>query len=60
MDDLEKFRQHSILLNQVAWKISKALGDIPEGVDKHWVEDGADGTPGVLMDLDRLIAKANK
>lgn len=52
-DDLEKFRQHSILLNQVAWKISQALGDVPEGATEVWSEEG------VLADLDRLIAKAN-
>lgn len=51
--DLEKFRQHSIILNQVGWKINKALGDIPEGLTEYWSKDG------ILADLDRLIAKAN-
>jgi hypothetical protein len=33
--DHEKWRQHSVMLNSVAWALSDLLGDIPEGAESH-------------------------
>jgi len=46
--DLERFREHSILLNTLGWRIAEALGDIPAGATSHEADEAAD--------LTRLIA----
>jgi hypothetical protein len=47
--DLARLREHSILLNRVAWKIAVALGDAgPE-------DDQVEGD--VMEQLDRLLAE---
>ena len=47
----ERFRQHSIALNSVAWALSDMLGDIPEGAEQH--EGPTD--PMVLVDRIRAL-----
>lgn len=34
VDELERFREHSITLNTIGWKLAVALGDVPEGADQ--------------------------
>lgn len=46
--DNARWRQDSITLNQVGWRIAEALGDIPEGGTHHEAD--------ILEDLERLIA----
>ena len=49
-DECSKFREHSVLLNSVGWRIAEALGDVGPG-------DTTNDSAGVLVDLERLIAK---
>ena len=32
----DRFREHSMILNRVAWSLHQALGVIPEGATSHW------------------------
>ena len=45
-----RYREHSVLLNSVGWRIAEALGDVDPG-------DTTNDSAGVLVDLERLIAK---
>ena len=49
MDESDKYKSHSILLNKVAWKISVALGDVPEGETEIYGD--------IEENVDRLIEK---
>jgi len=47
----DRFREHSVLLNTVQWKIAEALGEVPEG---------AESVPHDPSRVDRLVAEADK
>jgi len=32
----DRFREHSMTLNTVSWRISQALGNVPEGATEVW------------------------
>jgi len=51
-EELERFRQHSVTLNSVGWRMAVALGDVPEGADR------VEGNP--LEQVDRLIAELER
>lgn len=51
-EQAERWRQHSVTLNRVGWRLAMALGDIPEDAVRH---DG-----DVLADVDRLIAERDR
>jgi len=43
----DRFREHSVTLNTVSWRISQALGNVPEGATEVWGD--------TLPDLEALI-----
>jgi len=51
-EELERFREHSVTLNSVGWRMAVALGDVPEGADR------VEGNP--LEQVDRLIAELER
>lgn len=52
LGDVDRFREHSVTLNTVCWKIAAALGDIPPGATE------IDGKP--VEQADRLIAERDR
>lgn len=45
----DKFREHSVTLNGIGWRMAEVLGDVPEGADAIHADVGTQ--------LDRLIAR---
>lgn len=36
VDEIDRLREHSIILNRVSWRLHDAIGDIPEGATEHY------------------------
>jgi len=36
LSERDRFREHSVTLNTVSWRISEALGNVPEGATEVW------------------------
>jgi hypothetical protein len=45
--EIERLREHSVMLNRVSWEIDKAMGLIPDGATSHYGPDLASDLPRI-------------
>lgn len=67
-DEIARLREHSVVLNRVAWRLHEAMGVIPEGASEYFgdLEGSLDGIcttlrdhPALLASYDALVANSS-
>lgn len=57
--DRDRYREHSIWLNSLSWRIAEAVGDVPDGVDN--IEgDPNEQLTRLITERDTAIARAER